>query len=48
MKKRSKIAAGAGAALAVAGAGAAVAADRQTPKAESQAIVLLSGHSDPT
>ena len=39
MKKRSKIAAGAGAALAVAGAGAAVAADRQTPKAESQAIV---------
>ena len=39
MKKRSKIAAGAGAALAVAGAGAAVAADRATPKAESQAIV---------
>ena len=39
MKKRSKIAAGAGAALAVAGAGAAVAADRQTPRAESQAIV---------
>ena len=39
MKKRSKIAAGAGAALAVAGAGAALAADRMTPKAESQAIV---------
>jgi hypothetical protein len=39
MKKRSKIAAGAGAALAVVGAGAAVAADRLTPKAESQAIV---------
>ena len=39
MRKRSKIAAGAGAALAVAGAGAAVAADRLTPKAESQAIV---------
>jgi len=39
VKKRSKIAAGAGAALAVAGAGAAVAADRMTPKAESQAIV---------
>ena len=39
MKKRSKIAAGAGAALAVAGAGAAVAADRETPRAESQAIV---------
>ena len=39
MKKRSKIAAGAGAALAVVGAGGAVAADRLTPKAESQAIV---------
>jgi hypothetical protein len=39
MKKRSKIAAGAGAALAVVGTGAAVAADRLTPKAESQAIV---------
>jgi uncharacterized protein YidB (DUF937 family) len=39
MKKRSKIAAGAGAALAVVGAGAAVAAERLTPKAESQAIV---------
>jgi hypothetical protein len=39
VKKRSKIAAGAGAALAVVGAGAAVAADRLTPKAESQAIV---------
>jgi hypothetical protein len=39
MRKRSKIAAGAGAALAVVGAGAAVAADRLTPKAESQAIV---------
>ena len=39
MKKRSKIAAGAGAALAVVGAGAAVAADRLTPKVESQAIV---------
>ena len=39
MKNRSKIAAGAGAALAVVGAGAAVAADRLTPKAESQAIV---------
>ena len=39
MKKRSKIAAGAGAALAVVGAGAAVAADRLTPKAESQEIV---------
>ena len=39
MKKRSKIAAGAGAALAVVGAGAAVAADRLTPKAESRAIV---------
>jgi hypothetical protein len=39
MKKRSKIAAGAGAALAVVGAGAAVAADRLTPRAESQAIV---------
>jgi hypothetical protein len=39
MKKRSKIAAGAGAALAVVGAGAAVAADRLTPKAESQAVV---------
>jgi hypothetical protein len=39
MRKRSKIAAGAGAALAVVGAGAAVAADRLMPKAESQAIV---------
>jgi polyhydroxyalkanoate synthesis regulator phasin len=39
MKKRSKIAVGAGAALAVVGAGGAVAADRLTPKAESQAIV---------
>ena len=39
MKKRSKIAAGAGAALAVVGAGGALAADRMTPKAESQAIV---------
>jgi uncharacterized protein YidB (DUF937 family) len=39
VKKRSKIAAGAGAALAVAGGGAALAADRMTPKAESQAIV---------
>ena len=39
MKNRSKIAAGAGAALAVVGAGAAVAADRLTPKAESQTIV---------
>ena len=39
MKKRSRIAAGVGAALAVVGAGAAVAADRLTPKAESQAIV---------
>ena len=39
MKKRSRIAAGAGAALAVVGAGAAVAADRLTPKEQSQAIV---------
>jgi hypothetical protein len=39
MRKRSKLAAGAGAALAVVGAGAALAADRLTPKAESQAIV---------
>jgi uncharacterized protein YidB (DUF937 family) len=39
MRKRSKLAAGAGAALAVVGTGAAVAADRLTPKAESQAIV---------
>jgi polyhydroxyalkanoate synthesis regulator phasin len=39
MKKRTKIAAGAGAALAIAGAGGAVAADRITPKAESEAIV---------
>lgn len=39
MKKRTKLAAGAGAALAVVGAGVAVAADRLTPKAESEAIV---------
>ena len=39
MKKRSKIAAGAGAALAVVGAGGRRGADRLTPKAESQAIV---------
>jgi uncharacterized protein YidB (DUF937 family) len=39
MKKRTKIAAGAGAALAIAGAGAAVAADRMTPRAESQAVL---------
>jgi hypothetical protein len=39
MRKRTKIAAGAGAALAIAGAGGALAADRITPKAESEAIV---------
>jgi hypothetical protein len=39
MKKRMKIAAGAGAALAVAGGGAALAAAGSTPQAESQAVV---------
>ena len=39
MKKRTKLAAGAGAALAIAGAGGAVAADQLTPKAESQAVL---------
>jgi hypothetical protein len=39
MRKRTKIAASAGAALAIAGGGAAVAADRLTPKAESQAVL---------
>ena len=39
MKKRTKLAAGAGAALAVVGAGGAVAADRMTPKEESKAVV---------
>jgi predicted DNA-binding protein (UPF0251 family) len=39
MRKRTKIAASAGAALAIAGAGAAVAADRLTPKSESQAVL---------
>ena len=39
MKKRTKLAAGAGAALAVVGAGGAVAADRLTPKEESKAVV---------
>ena len=39
MKKRTKLAAGAGAALAVVGAGGAVAADRLTPNDESRAVV---------
>lgn len=39
MKKRTKLVAGASAALAIAGAGGAVAADRLTPKAESQAVL---------
>ena len=39
MRKRTKIAASAGAALAIAGAGAAVAADRLTPRSESQAVL---------
>ncbi len=39
MKKRTKLAAGAGAALAVVGASGAVAADRLTPKEESKAVV---------
>ncbi len=37
MKKRTKLAASAGAALAVVGASGAVAADRLTPKEESKA-----------
>ncbi len=39
MKKRTKLAAGAGAALAVVGAGGALAADRLTPKEQSKAVV---------
>lgn len=39
MRKRTKVAASAGAALAIAGAGAAVAADRLTPRTESQAVL---------
>ena len=39
MKKRTKLAAGAGAALAVVGAGGALAADRLTPNDESKAVV---------
>jgi hypothetical protein len=39
MKKRMKLAVGAGAALAVAGGGAAIAANGSTPQAESQAVV---------
>ena len=39
MKKRTKLAVGAGAALAVVGASGAVAADRLTPKEESKAVV---------
>ena len=39
MKKRTKLAASAGAALAVVGAGGAVAADRLTPSDESKAVV---------
>jgi hypothetical protein len=39
MRKRTKIAASAGAALAIAGAGAAVAADRLTPSSESEAVL---------
>ena len=39
MKKRTKLAAGAGAALAVVGAGGAVAADRLSPSDESKAVV---------
>lgn len=39
MRKRTKIAASAGAALAIAGGGAAVAADRLTPGSESQAVL---------
>lgn len=39
MKKRTKLAAGAGAALAAVGAGGAVAADRLSPKEESKAVV---------
>jgi hypothetical protein len=39
MKKRTKLAAGAGAALAVVGAGGAVAADRLTPDDERRAVV---------
>jgi hypothetical protein len=39
MRKRTRIAASAGAALAIAGAGAAVAADRLTPGSESQAVL---------
>jgi polyhydroxyalkanoate synthesis regulator phasin len=39
MKKRTKLAAGAGAALAVVGAGGALASDRLTPSDESKAVV---------
>ena len=39
MKKRLKLAVGAGAALAVAGGGAAIAANATSPQAESQAVV---------
>ena len=39
MKKRTKLAAGAGAALAVVGAGGAVAANRLSPREESRAVV---------
>ena len=39
MKKRMKLAVGAGAALAVAGGGAAIAANGSAPQAESQAVV---------
>jgi hypothetical protein len=39
MRKRTKIAASAGAALAIAGAGAAVAADRLSPRSQSQAVI---------
>ena len=39
MKKRTKLAASAGAALAVVGAGGALAADRLTPSDESKAVV---------
>lgn len=39
MRKRMKLAAGAGAALAVAGGGAAIAATGSSPQAESQAVV---------
>ena len=39
MKKRTKLAAGAGAALAVVGASGAVAADKLTPKEQSKAVV---------